>query len=74
MTLTAFASEWTGYPDDLTEYITPVAVELFNAGPYEVRVSYADFALRDGRGFRYAAINRYEQLARSIMPRSDEAA
>jgi hypothetical protein len=59
ITLTAFASEWTGSPEDLPEYITPIAVDLFNAGPYEVRVSYADFALRDERGFRYGAINPF---------------
>jgi hypothetical protein len=57
--LTAFSSEWNGNPDDLTEYITPIAVELYNSSPYEVRVSYGDFALNDERGFRYAAINPF---------------
>jgi hypothetical protein len=57
--LTAFQSEWNGSPDDLTEYITPVAVELYNNSPYEVRVSYGDFSLTDQRGFRYAAINPF---------------
>jgi hypothetical protein len=59
VTLTVFPSEWTGSPDDLTDFLTPIAVELYNAGPYEVRVSYADFSLTDERGFRYAAINPF---------------
>src|SRR5678816_937472 len=59
VTLTALYSEWSGSPDDLTEYLTPIAVELYNPGPYEVRVSYADFSLHDERGFRYAAINPF---------------
>jgi hypothetical protein len=59
VTITAFAAAWTGDPEDLTDYLTPVAVELYNAGPWEVRVSYADFALRDERGERYAAINPF---------------
>jgi hypothetical protein len=59
VTLTAFYTQWSGSPDDLTDYITPVAVELYNPSPYEVRVSYADFSLRDERGFRYSAINPF---------------
>ena len=59
VTLTAFAEEWSGAPEDLFEYLTPIAVELRNNGPVEVRVSYADFALRDEHGFRYAAINPF---------------
>jgi hypothetical protein len=59
VTLVAFANQWEGYPEDLSDYVTPIAVELYNPGPNEVRVSYADLALRDGSGFRYAAINPY---------------
>jgi hypothetical protein len=59
VTLTAFWSQWDGVPDDLPDYITPIAVELYNSGPYEVRVSYGDFSLTDERGFRYAAINPF---------------
>src|SRR2546423_5202148 len=61
--LTAFWSQWNGYPEDLTDYITPVAVELYNNSPYEVRVSYGDFSLTDQRGFRYAAINPFVPAA-----------
>jgi hypothetical protein len=59
VTMTAFAAPWTGYPEDLTDYLTPIAVELYNAGPYEVRVSFSDFLLRDASGTRYGAINPF---------------
>jgi hypothetical protein len=59
VTMTAFAGQWTAYPDDLADYVTPIAVELYNAGPQEVRVSYADFALRDERGTRFPAISPF---------------
>ena len=59
VTMTAFANQWDSNPYDLADYLTPIAVELYNAGPYEVRVSYADFALRDDRGMRYNAINPF---------------
>lgn len=61
VTLTVRDSEWTGYPDDLTDYLTPVRVSLYNGSSRPVRVSYVDFALTDARGFRYAAINPYAQ-------------
>jgi hypothetical protein len=59
VTIVAYANQWDAYPRDLADYVTPIAVELFNPGPYEVRVTYADIALRDPRGFRYSAINPY---------------
>jgi hypothetical protein len=59
ITLVAFANQWNAYPEDLADYVTPIAVELYNPGPNDVRVSYADLALRDGSGFRYAAINPF---------------
>jgi hypothetical protein len=59
LTMVAFANQWAGDPYDLADYVTPIAVELYNGSPYEVRVNYADLALRDGSGFRYAAINPY---------------
>src|ERR1700760_3634804 len=57
VTLVAFANQWESTPDDLADYVTPIAVELYNPGPNEVRVTYADLALRDASGFRYGAIN-----------------
>ena len=57
--MVAFANQWDAYPFDLADYVTPIAVELYNPGPNEVRVSYVDLALRDASGFRYAAINPY---------------
>jgi hypothetical protein len=57
--LTVFATPWEGEPVDLNSYVTPVPVELVNNGPGEVRVSYADFALTDENGFRYAALNPF---------------
>ena len=65
VTITAFAEQWDGVPDDLSDYVTPIAVELYNAGPWDVRVSYADFALRDERGLRYAAINPFTPVRTS---------
>jgi len=59
VTMVAFANQWDAYPFDLADYVTPIAVELYNPGPYEIRISYVDLALRDGSGFRYAAINPY---------------
>src|SRR5947209_7792411 len=59
LTMVAFANQWAADPYDLADYVTPIAVELYNGSPYEVRVNYADLALRDGSGFRYAAINPY---------------
>lgn len=61
VTLTVLDSEWTGYPDDLTDYLTPVRVSLYNGSSRPVRVSYGDFALTDVQGFRYPAINPYAQ-------------
>jgi hypothetical protein len=59
LTMVAFANQWAADPYDLADYVTPIAVELYNGSPYEVRVNYADLALRDGSGFRYGAINPY---------------
>jgi hypothetical protein len=58
-TMTAFANQWEADPYDLADYVTPIAVELYNPGPYDVRVAYSDFALTDPRGTRYPAINPY---------------
>ncbi len=72
ISITAYAQEWDGEPSDLPDYMTPVAVELYNAGPYEVRVAYSDFALRDSSGFRYGAINPFlpgEQMAANAAKR-----
>src|SRR5437879_6375195 len=63
VTVTAFAEQWSADPDDLADYLTPIAIELYNAGPSEVRVSYADFALRDQRGARFGAINPFVPAA-----------
>src|SRR4051794_18950182 len=59
VTVVAFANQWDAYPFDLADYVTPIAIELYNPGPNEIRVSYVDLALRDASGFRYAAINPY---------------
>lgn len=58
-TLTAFAHQWHGDPYDLADYVTPIAVQLYNAGPYEVRVSFVDFALTDERRTRFAAVSPF---------------
>lgn len=63
ITLTAFANQWEGDPYDLADYVTPIAVELVNDSQYEVRICYADFALRDDHGVRHQAINPYVPAA-----------
>ncbi len=68
--LTAFANQWDGEPYDLADYVTPIAVELYNPGPYDVRISLADFALRDERGTRFPAINPFlPAVVGQIQPR-----
>ena len=69
VTMVAFANQWDADPYDLADYVTPIAVELYNPGPNEVRVSYVDLALRDGSGFRYAR----HQSVPAGAPRSGEA-
>lgn len=64
--------EWDASPDDLGEYVTPVPVELYNAGPAEVRVSFLDFALVDEANFRYKALNPF--VAASASGEADHPA
>ena len=59
ITLTAFSNQWHDDPFDLADYVTPIAIELYNPGPYSVRVQFADFALKDETGRRYPAINAF---------------
>jgi hypothetical protein len=59
ITLAAHSEQWQGSPFDLADYVTPILVELYNPGPYEVRVSLVDFGLRDAHGTRYGAINPF---------------
>ena len=59
LTMTAFANQWEHDPYDLADFVTPIAVELYNPGPNDVRVSYVDFSLKDSRGSRFAAINPF---------------
>ncbi|HEY2744563.1 MAG TPA: hypothetical protein VGL86_08065 [Polyangia bacterium] len=70
VTMVAYANQWDAFPQDLADYVTPIAVELYNPGPNEVRVSYVDLALRDASGYRYGAINPYipANLAESDPP------
>jgi hypothetical protein len=69
--ITAFANQWDSYPYDLADYVTPIAVELYNSSPYEVRVTYADLALRDQSGFRYSAVNPF--LPATLLGEEDAA-
>src|SRR5438094_10354430 len=57
--MTALADQWGGDPFDLADYVTPIAVELYNGGPSEVRVSFLDFALADESGRRYPAVSPF---------------
>jgi hypothetical protein len=58
-TLTAFLSPWEGEPSDLTDAMTPIAIEVSNQGPVPVRFSYLDLALTDENGHRFFAYNPY---------------
>lgn len=67
--LSANADAWGGEPYDLDEYLTPIRVEIVNGSSEDVRVDFADFALIDDRGFRYAAINPFTgEPERSSLP------
>ncbi len=61
---TAFAEQWDGEPRDLANYVTPIAVDIFNGTGVEVRISYADFALTTGGGVRVPALNPFDMPAR----------
>jgi hypothetical protein len=62
VTITAFAEQWESSPYDLADYVTPIAVDLYNGGSQEVRVAFADFQLRDERGVGFAALNPFAAL------------
>lgn len=47
---------WKGDPPNLGELFTPVQVSIENHSGKVVRVSYNDFSLSGGSGFRYSAI------------------
>jgi len=47
---------WKGDPQDLGTLFTPVRVTLENHSGKTLRVSYRDFTLGGGSGFKYAAI------------------
>jgi hypothetical protein len=59
---TAFAEQWDGDPRDLADYVTPIAVDIYNGTQAEVRISYADFALTSN-GVRVPALNPFEMPA-----------
>lgn len=69
--ISVFESRWDGEPSDLTDFVTPVAVELVNTGTEPVRVSYFDFALTDERGTRYAALNPFVTAQSEAGPAGD---
>lgn len=68
ITLVADADAWDGSPGDLSEYVTPVWVEVIDGSDEDLAVTYADFSLTDESGFRYAAINPYTQ--RPVRPQA----
>lgn len=47
---------WKGDPQDLGTLFTPILVTLQNQSGKTLRVSYQDFTLTGGSGFKYAAI------------------
>jgi hypothetical protein len=67
LSLVADPEAWGGEPSDLADYLTPISIEIVNRHSGDIRISYADFALVDGDGFRYAAISPYSGQA-SMAP------
>jgi hypothetical protein len=59
LTMSVAPNAWNGQPSDLADHLTPLWIRITNQGREAVRISYADFALVDNAGFRYAAINPY---------------
>ncbi len=57
--VTAFADQWEADPRDLADYVTPIAVDLYNGTGVEVRVSLADFSLGGADGMRTPAVNPF---------------
>jgi hypothetical protein len=68
VSMSAEPNAWNGNPTDLAEYLTPIWIGIVNQRRADVRVSYADFALTDESGFRYAAINPYNGQAAPPPP------
>jgi hypothetical protein len=68
ITMTAEPNAWSGHPTDLDDYLTPIWIGIVNQRSEDVRVSYADFALTDDSGFRYAAISPYTGQAEAAPP------
>jgi hypothetical protein len=62
--------KWRGEPATLPAFSTPMAVEIRNDGPHDVRVSLADFELDDDRGIRYKPITPYVSMPspESLLP------
>jgi hypothetical protein len=67
--LTAFNNQWDADPYDLADYVTPIAIDLYNGSPYEVRVCFGDFALTDESGRRYGAVTPFEPVGYSTNER-----
>lgn len=75
VSMAAYPETWQGYPEDLSEYLTPIWISIVNQTPHRVRVRYRDFVLTDASGFRYAAISPYSgQPQLSTRPASPEPA
>ena len=66
--LTAFADQWSASPYDLAALLTPIAVDLYNGSAVEVRVSFADFALRNREGVRLPALDPFGRPVGSATP------
>lgn len=66
--MSAFADQWEGEPHDLANWVTPIAVDLYNGTGTEIRVSLADFALRTESGIRIPALNPFTQPLASAEP------
>jgi hypothetical protein len=70
LTMSAEPNAWNGHPTDLGDYLTPIWIGIVNQRREDVRVSYADFALTDESGFRYAAVSPYTGQAVAAPPQS----
>lgn len=57
---------WTDYPDELTDYVTPVLVRVQNNSSRRLRVGYDAFSLVGANGFEYQVLPPYSMTRKEL--------
>jgi hypothetical protein len=65
--ISAAPNTWNDEPSDLSDYLTPIWVQLSNRSRADVRVVYADLSLTDSAGHRYGAVSPYRTDERQSL-------